>query len=107
MPPVLEIQKSSQNLLDEPSLVAENSKRRHLKRAQMDGSIQRQLRREKMAEERRKKLATLNSQISWQRSREESASSEVTGKTDELGKCRAGTKKNRLSDVFVNCLGFS
>ena len=102
MPPVLE---SSQNLIDEPSLVAENSKRRHLKRAQMDGSIQRQLRREKMAEVRRKKLATLNSQISWQRSREGSASSEVTGKTDELGKCRAGTKKNRLSDVCVNCLG--
>ena len=103
MPPVLE---SSQNLIDEPSLVAENSKRRHLKRAQMDGSIQRQLRREQMAEVRRKKLATLNSQISWQRSREGSASSEVTGKTDELGKCRAGSKKkNRLSDVFVNCLG--
>ena len=42
-----------------------------------------------MAEERRTKLATLNSQKSWRRSREGSAPSEVTGKTDELGKCRA------------------
>ena len=65
-----------------PSSPALESWAHALERAQADGSIQRQLMREKMAEERRKKLAMLNSK----KRRLTADQMVITENLDELGK---------------------